>query len=113
MQLQDPQAKYPQSHLRALKVQGPKVQVHEVWASVPALPVRLWALSSGQCPWCLCCILPLIKRVVSLCVLVLLHGVAGTQRLQISATEGLNRLSLLMLLMTLFCFVPLLAPAAS
>ena len=36
----------PEAHLRALKVQAPEVQLHQVCASVPALLVPLRALSS-------------------------------------------------------------------
>ena len=75
--------------LKALKVQAPQLQVHSVWALVPALLVPLRALTCRQCLWCPCCILAPFKSVVSVGVLLVLHGVAGTQRLQMSATRKL------------------------
>ena len=96
-----------------MKVQAPQGQVHHVWASVPALVLPLRALSSEQCPWCQYGILPPSRSVVSLDVLVVLHGVAGTQRLKSSASKKLQQAFIVVALDDIVLFVPLLAPAAS
>ena len=83
--------KHPSDHLRALKVQAPQVQIRQqVWVLALALLVPLRALLSRQCPSCPSCIL-LPFSGVSLDVLVVLHGVAGTQRLKFSATRKLKQ----------------------
>ena len=102
-----------QAHLRALKVQAPQVQVHQFWASVPALLVPLGALSSQQYPWCPYDFLPPFRSVVSLDLLVVLHGVAGTQRLNSSATRKLKQASTDDCFDDIVLFVRGLAPAAS
>ena len=71
----------PTAHLRALEVQAPQVHFHQqVWELAWAWLMPLRALSSRQCPWCPCYISSPFSG-VSLDVLVVLHGVAGEQRL--------------------------------
>ena len=103
---------HPPAHLRTVKVQPPHVQVHQqVWALALAWLVPLRALSSRQCPWCPYSI-PSPFSGVSVDVVVVLHGVAGTQRLKFSATKKLKQA------FTVECFdcfvllMPLLAPTA-
>ena len=106
--LQDPAAQ-----LRALKVQAPQVQVHQqVWALALAWLVPLRALSSRQCPWCPYYISSPFSG-VSLDVLVVLHGVAGTQKLKTCATRKIEQAFTVECFDDIFLFVPLLAPAAS
>ena len=99
--------------LRALKVQAPQVQVHQqVWALALAWLVPLRALSPRHCPWCPCYISSPFSG-VSLEVLVVLHGVAGTQRLKISATRTLEQAFIVDCFHDIALFLPLLLPAAS
>ena len=108
------QGNQPHTHLRALKVQAPQVKVHQqVLALALAWVVPQRMLSSRQCLWCPCCISLPFSSVVSLNVLVVLHGAAGTQRLKLSATRTLKQASTADCYDNIVPLVPLLAPAAS
>ena len=103
----------PQADLRALEVQAPPVQVHQqVWALALSWLLPMRALSSWRCPWCLYHISSPFSG-VSLDVLVVLHGVAGTQRLKAFATRTLEQAFTVDCFDDILLFVPLLAPAAS
>ena len=84
----------------------------QVWALALAWLVPLRALSSRLCPWCPYYISSPFSG-VSLDVLVVLHGVAGTQRLKMSATRRLEQAFTVDCFDDNVLFVLLLAPAAS
>ena len=91
----------------------PRVRVHQqIWALALAWLVPLRALLSRQCPWCPYYISSPLSG-VSLDVLVVLHGAAGTQRLKTSATRKSEQAFTVHCLDDIILFVPLLAPAAS
>ena len=90
-----------------------QVQFHQqVWALALAWLVPLRALLSRQRPWCPYCI-PSPFSGVSLDVLVVLHGVAGTQRLKFSATRKLKQAFTVVCFDDIVLLMSLLAPAAS
>ena len=95
----------PGGHIVPLAGHGP-------WSMALAWLVPLRALSLRQCPWCPCYIFSPFCG-VRLDVLVVLHGVAGMQRLKISATRKLEQAFTVNCFDDIVLFVPLLAPAAS
>ena len=74
--------------------------------------VPLRALLSRQCPWCPYYVSSPFSG-VSVDVLVVLHRVAGTQRLKISATRKLEQAFTVDCFDDIILLMPLLAPAAS
>ena len=94
-------------------MQALQVQVHQqVWALALAWLVPLRALLSRQGPWCPYYVSSPFSG-VSLNVLVVLHGVAGMQRLKFSATRKLEQAVTVDCFDDIVLFVPLLAPVAS